>query len=219
MIEEMQHYYDRRAEIYDTSMGYDNPDTVTQLQPVIEHICREMSGEKVLELACGPCFWTQFTAAVAESIVACDFNNSTLSQARHKDLPWERVSLQQADAYDLKTLTGSFSAAMAVDWLAHVTYARMHPFLDGLHSVLNAGARVVFCDQLPKSEPADGDHDADGNFIVVRQLPDGSRYRVIKHYLSDHQIQDIFGRYDDNVQIIRFPNCRRIIVSYHIQNG
>ena len=59
-------------------MGYDNPDTVTQLQPVIEHICREMSGEKVLELACGPCFWTQFTAAVAESIVACDFNNSTL---------------------------------------------------------------------------------------------------------------------------------------------
>ena len=78
MIEEMQHYYDRRAAIYDTSMGYDNPDTVTQLQPVIEHICREMSGEKVLELACGPCFWTQFTAAVAESIVACDFNNSTL---------------------------------------------------------------------------------------------------------------------------------------------
>ena len=85
MIEEMQHYYDRRAQIYDTSMGYDNPDTVTKLQPVIEHICREMSGKKVLELACGPCFWTQFTAAVAESIVACDFNNSTLSQARHKD--------------------------------------------------------------------------------------------------------------------------------------
>ena len=113
MIEEMQHYYDRRAEIYDTSMGYDNPDTVTLLQPVIEHLCREVSRKKVLELACGPCFWTQFTAAVAESIVACDFNNSTLSQACHKDLPWERVSLQQADAYDLKTLTGSFSAAMA----------------------------------------------------------------------------------------------------------
>ena len=178
-----------------------------------------MSGKKVLELACGPCFWTRFTAAVAESIVACDFNESTLSQARHKDLPWDRVSLQQADAYDLKTLTGSFSAAMAVDWLAHVPYARMHPFLDGLHAVLNSGARVVFCDQLPKSEPTDGDHDADGNFIEIRQLPDGSRYRVIKHYLSDNQIQDIFGRYDDNVEITRFPNCRRIVVSYHIKSA
>ena len=31
MIEEMQHYYDRRAEICDTSIEYDNPDTVTQL--------------------------------------------------------------------------------------------------------------------------------------------------------------------------------------------
>ena len=55
----------------------------------------------------------QFTAAVAESIVACDVNNSPLSQARHKDLPCEWVSLQQADACDLKTLTESFSAARA----------------------------------------------------------------------------------------------------------
>lgn len=215
----MQQYYDRRAEIYDTSMGYDNPDTVIRLQPVIEHICGEMSGKKVLELACGPCFWTQFTAAVAESVVACDFNEATLSQARHKNLPWEKVSLQQANAYDLKMPDESFSAAMAVDWLAHVPHAYMHRFLEGLHAVLTVGARVVFCDQLPKSEPFDGDHDADGNFIVIRQLPDGSCYRVIKHYLSDNQIQDIFGRYDDNVQITRFPNCRRIVVSYHIKSA
>ena len=57
MIEEMQVYYDRRAEIYDASMGYDNPDTVARLQPVIDHICGVITERQVLELACGPCFW------------------------------------------------------------------------------------------------------------------------------------------------------------------
>jgi len=218
MIEEMQVYYNQRAKIYDASMGYDNPDTVLLLQPVIDHICGAVSNRQVLELACGPCFWTQFTSQVADSVVACDYNASTLAQACQKDLPWDKVSLRQADAYDLKDVGGPFSAAMAVDWLAHVPYSRISSFLEGVNSVLNSDARVVFCDQLPRSGPVNGKYDADGNLIMMRQLPDGSRYRVIKHYMSDEKIHQIFNPYDDCVEIKRFPDCRRIAVSYTVKN-
>ena len=218
MIEEMQVYYDRRAEIYDASMGYDNTDTVARLQPVIDHICGAISKRQVLELACGPCFWTQFTSQMADSVVACDFNESTLAQARLKDLPWDKVSLRQADAYDLKEVGGPFSAAMAVDWLAHVPYSRIPSFLEGVHSVLSSDAQVVFCDQLPRSRAVTGEYDSDGNLVVMRQLPDGSNYRVIKHYMSDEKIRQIFNPYDDCIEIKRFPDCRRIVLSYTVKN-
>ena len=217
MIEEMQVYYDRRAEIYDTSMGYDNPDTVARLRPVIDHLCDRVRQQQVLELACGPCFWTQFTSQVAHSIVACDFNISTLAQAREKDLPWKKVSLCQADAYDLKNVGGPFGAVMAVDWLAHVPYSRMQTFLEGVHETLKSDGRVVFCDQLPRPGPTSGEYDAEGNLIVMRQLPDGSSYRVIKHHLADEKIREIFSPYAERVEIRRFPDCRRIVVSYQIK--
>ena len=214
MIEEMQEYYGKRAAIYDASMGYDNPDTVAMLRPVIDHICDAVTGRQVLELACGPCFWTQFTSLVARSVVACDINESTLTQAGHKDLPWDKVSLRLADAYGLTGIEGPFTAAMAVDWLAHVPYSSMHRFLDGLHMVLNAGARIIFCDELPRSDSVTGEFDAEGNLIMMRQLPNGSQYRVIKHYMTDDEIRGIFQRYDEHVQITRFPDCRRLTVSY-----
>ena len=67
--------------------------------------------------------------------------------------PGQGVPVRQADEYDLKDVGGPFSAAMAVDWLAHVPYSRISSFLEGVNSVLNSDARVVFCDQLPRPGP------------------------------------------------------------------
>ena len=51
IIAEMQVYYERRAEVYDASMGYDNPDIVRSLEPIFATLCDEMRGRSVLELS------------------------------------------------------------------------------------------------------------------------------------------------------------------------
>ena len=167
----------------------------------------------MLELACGPGFWTQFVSEVAlvdrgDGLQRIDVGASAAERVPHT------VSLRVADAYDLSSVPGTFDAAFAGDWFAHVPRSRVQAFLDGLHQHLMPGARVVFCDQLPGAESLTGMRDVEGNHLQERTLPDGSRYRVIKHFLSDAELHEIFDRHTDQLEIERYPECRRIVVSY-----
>ena len=219
IIEEMQEYYKRRAEVYDSSMGYDDPAAVVRLTPVIELMRELLKGRRVLEIACGPCFWTELMSCSASSIIATDANSSVLEEARKKRLDPEKVALRQADAYDLSGVPGKFDGAMAVDWFAHVPRSRFHPFLKNLHDKLEKGAVVVLCDQLPKETSLTGRYDAEGNHLQERISPDGRSFDVIKHFLSDEEISSVFSRYCDKVEARRFPECRRIVVSYVLKEG
>src|SRR5205085_5147602 len=49
LVEEMQVYYARRASMYDASMGYDNPERVASLAPMISSLARQLAGRNVLE--------------------------------------------------------------------------------------------------------------------------------------------------------------------------
>ena len=76
----MQSYYGQRASVYDSSMGYDDDEKVRSLLPIIERVRDAMHGRRVLEIACGPGFWTQFASETAASVVATDYNQSTLDE-------------------------------------------------------------------------------------------------------------------------------------------
>ncbi len=214
IIEEMQTYYGRRAPIYDASMGYDDDAAVSALLPVIERLRDTMRGRDVLEIACGPCFWTRFAAETAASVLATDFNESTLDEARKKSFPFHRVTLLQADAYSLDTVPGDFDAIFAVDWLAHVPLSKMHEFLSGALRRVRSGSPLMFIDQLPKEHSRTGVFDDEGNHIQERVLPDGAVFRVIKHFFSDDQLATHFSRFSGDLSIQRFPECRRIIVTF-----
>jgi ubiquinone/menaquinone biosynthesis C-methylase UbiE len=189
LIAEMRTYYGRRATVYDESMGYDDPDVVRALQPVIDVLRREMRDRTVLEIACGPGFWTRQIAQSARHIIASDANESTLSIAHTKEIDPARVTFLGADAYDLSSIDGAFDGAFAVDFLAHVPASRIPGFLDGLHGRLAPGARVAFCDQTPGPSSITGVYDVGGNHLQERALPDGSRYRVIKHFFTDAEFR------------------------------
>ena len=120
--------------------------TLVSLQPVIAHITSLLERRRILEIACGPCFWTERVSGVAASVLATDYNDATLDQARRKGLDWGKIALQRADAYDLSTVQGGFDAALAVYWFAHVPKSRFQGFLQGLHERLQAGSIIVLCD-------------------------------------------------------------------------
>jgi len=217
LIAEMQAYYERRAPWYDSSMRYDDVEYIQSLEPVFDALRSEMHDRIVLEIACGPGFWTERVAASARSILATDYNESTLAEARRKGMDAARVMFARVDAYDLASVGGGFTGSFAVDWLAHVPLSRFRQFLEGLHTRLAAGARVAFCDQLPWPTSMTGVYDAEGNHVQERKLRDGSRYRVIKHFFSDSEYRERLAFFTSDVTIRRFPEQRRVLVAYTTQ--
>ena len=214
IIEEMQIYYGRRATVYDASMGYDDEEKVRSLLPIIGQVRDKMCGRHVLEIACGPGFWTQFAMETAASVVATDCNQSTLDEAQKKGLPSDRVTLLRADAYRLDLIPGLFDAVLSVDGLAHVPLSKMRDFLSGAIHRVRSGSPLMFIDQLPREHSRTGMFDAEGNPIQVRTLADGAAFRVIKHFFSDAQIEDLFSGFAGELHIQRFPECRRLIVTF-----
>ena len=214
IIEEMQIYYGQRASVYDSSMGYNDNEKVRGLLPIIECVRDTFCGRHVLEIACGPGFWTRFASETAASVVATDYNQTTLNEASKKNLPSGRVTLLQADAYRLDLISGFFDGVLSVDWLAHVPISKMKEFLSGAIHRVCSGSPLLFIDQLPVDHSITGDFDLEGNHIQVRRLPDGSTFRVIKHFFNDDQITDLFSDFIGDLSIQRFPECRRLIVTF-----
>lgn len=195
-------------------MDYDQPEVVAQLACVIERIRQLVAGKKALEIACGPCFWTQHIYDCTRSVLATDYNQSTLDQAALKQLPTDQVQLQQANAYHLSDIPTDFDAAMAIDWLAHVPKSKMLSFLEGLHQHLHEQGWVIFCDQLPGLHSQTGKFDAEGNHLQERTLEGSSSYTVIKHFFSDQDMEAIFAHFTTRLAIERFPQVRRLLIHY-----
>src|SRR5262245_5230730 len=170
LIAEMQAYYERRAAWYDSSMRYDDVEFIQSLEPVFEALRSEMRDRRVLELACGPGFWTERIGPDTRSILATDYNESTLVEARRKGMDATRVTFARMDAYDLSSVGDGFTGTFAVDWLAHVPLSHLRRFLECLHAHLAPDARVAFCDQLPWPSSMTGVYDADGNNVQERKL-------------------------------------------------
>lgn len=216
LIESMQNYYRLRAPDYDVSMGYDQSNVIAKLSPVIAYMQEKLKNLTVLELGCGPCFWTQYIAQAAQSVVATDINESVLDEARKKPLNWERISLMAADAYKLPEFSQSFDAAFAVDTFCHVPLSKRKIFLDSIHSKLRSSGVILLCDQLPGEKSWTGRSDHEGNHIQTRKLPNGSEHVVIKNFPSEEEIRSIFSEYSQAVVVEKFPAARRYVIYYQI---
>jgi ubiquinone/menaquinone biosynthesis C-methylase UbiE len=217
LVEEMQDYYALRAGNYDQSMGYHRDEIQQKMMPVACQLADQMSGKAVLEIACGPGFWTSFVSEKATSIVATDYNQSTLEQAEIKNFRSNNVTLKMADAYNLSLLGQQFQGCYAVDWFAHVPRSRISEFVQGLHGVLKPGASVSFCDQLPGRNSLTDLFDDEGNHLQERKLPDDSTFRVIKNYFSHEELHGIFDSCSRDLKMTEFADARRIIVNYIVK--
>jgi len=182
----MQAYYAARANEYDRI--YAKPERQGDLRQIEAWLPTVFDGRRVLEIACGTGYWTQFYAPVARAALGIDSAQETLDIARAR-LP-ASVSLQKGDAYDLASVEGTFDAAFAGFWWSHIPRQRVPEFLEGLHAQLSPGAQVVFLDNrfVPGSSSPIAERDAEGNTFQVRTLQDGSSHRVLKNFPSREEL-------------------------------
>jgi len=189
---ELLEYYRRRAGEYEAI--YAKPERQSDLLLLKKKFSELLRGTRLLEIACGTGYWTTLLASVATSVVATDLADEPMNIARAKAYPKKNVTFALGDAYALPESLGRFDAAFAGFWWSHVPRERIAQFSASLHARLEPGARVVMFDNLfveGNSTPI-VETDATGNTYQLRELADGSRFRVMKNFPSKDELRTLF---------------------------
>jgi SAM-dependent methyltransferase len=189
---ELVEYYRRRAGEYEAV--YAKPERQADLLLLKKKFSELLKGTRLLEIACGTGYWTSVLANAATSVLATDVAEEPMSIARAKSYPKKNVTFAEADAYALPGSLGRFDAAFAGFWWSHVPRERIVEFAASLHARLEKGSRVVLFDNLyveGNSTPIVAT-DIAGNTYQMRELADGSRFRVLKNYPSRDELRSLF---------------------------
>ncbi|MFD1121408.1 class I SAM-dependent methyltransferase [Methylophilus flavus] len=183
----IQSYYASRASEYDAV--YEKPERQIDLRSIEQWLPSILQGKRILEIACGTGYWTQFIAPEASSIYAIDSAEETLQIARQR-IPASNVSFAIDDAYAPRTDERTFNAAFAGFWFSHVLIERQIEFLTGLNKALQPGAKVLLLDNVfvEGSSSAICERDKFGNTYQSRTLADGSRHKILKNFPSADQL-------------------------------
>lgn len=190
--EPLQSYYAARASEYDRI--YRKPERQGDLRAIERWLPPKFAGARVVEIACGTGYWTQFIAPVAAQLLAIDAAAETLAIAKSR-VPEGKVDFVLGDAYALPRHIGPFDAAFAGFWFSHVPKARRREFLLGLAARLEPGARVVLLDNryVEGSSTPLSAQDADGDSYQTRHLDDGSTHQVLKNFPSETELQELMA--------------------------
>lgn len=201
MTNELNAYYSARAAEYDRI--YAKPERQSDLREMEYWLASELSGKRVLELACGTGYWTQFVAPAARSIVAIDAAQEPLriAQARVRT---GTVIFLAGDAYRLPRGIGSFDAAFAGFWFSHVPRSRQKEFLLHLNERLEPRSRVILFDNLyvEGSSTRIADSDNEGNTYQLRPLSDGTTHRILKNFSTEPELVALAGALGQRPQFI-----------------
>ncbi len=199
---ELRHYYAARAREYDRI--YEKPERQADLRQLEALLPDALAGRRVLEVACGTGYWTQFIVRKAAGVVAVDASTETLELAAARHLA-DRVELRVADAYDLTDALGQFDGAFAGFWWSHVPVREQARFLESLGRRLRPGAKVALLDNLyveGNSTPI-SHRDEDGNTYQRRRLADGTEYVVLKNFPTERELNESVGKYGHSLEYLR----------------
>jgi len=206
----MEEYYRRRAKEYEQMYYRSDPLWQKELKQIRDAIKEKLRNRRVLEIACGPGYWTQILSETARTTVATDAVQEMLELAKTKkyDCP---ISFVQTDAYHTSFKDNVFNGGMANFWFSHVPKSKIHSFLETFHSVLQDKSRVFMADNV--YVPGIGGQlvikEGDENTYKLRTSGDGSKDLILKNYYQTGELTKIFSQYaksfnDENVVCSNF---------------
>ncbi|WP_419994871.1 class I SAM-dependent methyltransferase [Streptomyces boninensis] len=177
LLAEQVTYYRARAGEYDRV--YDERADLRDLRGVVDEL--PIAGD-VLELACGTGQWTQGLAGRARTVTVLDASPEVLEIARSRTAA-ANARFAQADIFAWQP-PRRYDTVFFAFWLSHVPASRSGAFWSTVAGALAPGGKVVFVDEGPaeavREEVAS----------TVRQLEDGSRYRIVKIFHDPGALTD-----------------------------
>lgn len=181
-------YYRERAAEYDAV--YAKPERQPDQARLRQLLPGLVAGQRVLEIAAGTGYWTQYLATTAKSVMATDLNAETLAIAAQREYGPAEVSLRVADAYQLDAVPGEFDAVFCGFWWSHVLRADIPRFLAGIRDRVGPGGQLILLDNryVEGSNHPVTRAGPNGDTYQQRKLADGSEYEVLKNFPSQSQL-------------------------------
>jgi ubiquinone/menaquinone biosynthesis C-methylase UbiE len=197
----LERYYAKRAREYEAI--YEKAERQDELAWLRTRLPRLYSGRRVLEVACGTGYWTQFLAMEAAHVVACDINEPVLEIAREKPIPKGKVTFLKADAFALEGVPDGCDAAFAGFWWSHVRKADLGRFIEGLARKLAPGSLVAALDNrfVAGSSTPLSRRDANGDTYQMRSLATGETHEVLKNFPSADELREAVRPYAREAQL------------------
>jgi SAM-dependent methyltransferase len=143
--------WDENAEFWDESMGADGNDWHLQIvRPAVERLLGDVSGQWVLEVACGNGLFARRLAALGARVLATDVSAGMVELARRH--PSEGIEYRRVDAADPAQLAalgdaGAFDAIVCN--MALMDMADIAPLANATPGLLAPGGRLVFSTTHP----------------------------------------------------------------------
>jgi len=132
-------FWDKVAGLYDFFMKFKNGRVNKQLCfKVVELIDQN---DRVLECACGTGMISEYVGRKCRELVATDFSNGMLRQARKKCRKLENIKIEQADITQLKYDNDSFDKVVAGN-VIHLLDDPQSALLE-LERVCKAGGKII----------------------------------------------------------------------------
>lgn len=187
---QLEAYYAKRAREYERI--YDKAERQDELAWLRERLPRLFEGRRVLEVACGTGYWTQFIARKAARVTACDINEAVLEIAREKPIPAGKAVFARADAFNPGGLCEGCDAAFAGFWWSHVRKSELARWLASMARALPPGSLVAMLDNryVEGSSTPISRRDAEGNTYQVRSLLSGETHEVLKNFPTASELAD-----------------------------
>jgi SAM-dependent methyltransferase len=142
----------------------------------------------VLELACGPGWWTKRLARTARSVTGLDASPEMLAVNRAR-VTAPHVRLINSDLFGW-TPDRQYDVVFFSFWLSHVPRDRFEEFWALVRRSLTQTGRVFFIDER-KPDVLDGHEQAldDARGTAHRWLEDGRKYRMVKVYYEPVELE------------------------------
>ncbi|WP_040496338.1 class I SAM-dependent methyltransferase [Fulvivirga imtechensis] len=199
-------YYARRASEYEKI--YEKPDRQADLKFLRRFLPVKFSNKKLLEVACGTGYWTQYIAETAQSIVAIDINKEVIEIAQKKKYPPGKVGFEIVDIYNLAAFNGLFEAAFGGFIWSHIPVEKLSDFIDVVHERVLKNGLIIFVDNKyveGSSTPVFKTDDA-GNTYQRRRLQDNTEHLVLKNFPKAEEISRLLSSRATDLEYIELEN-------------
>lgn len=200
LLEEQRSFYRARAPEYDEwwqrrgryQRGEDEEVEWHRQVAVVESALTAFKATgNVLEMAGGTGWWTQRLERTAGHLTVVDASPEALTLNRAR-VGRNDVMYEVADLFEWRP-DRSYDVVFFSFWLSHVPRRRFRDFWSLVRSCLGPGGRVFLIDNrvdpTPQSRVRDPYVVEYGQDVHLRQLSDGSRYRVVKVMYEPNELQ------------------------------
>ncbi len=194
-------YYNLRAKEYD--LVYNKPERQVDLEKIKKRLITQFNKQRVLEIACGTGYWTQFIAQSAQSILATDINPAVLDIAKSRTYNTP-VSFEQIDLNDLIPKSIPYDALFGGFIYSHILREDLDSFVSILFNQIKSGGQLMFIDNQfveGNSTPLFRKNE-NNNTFQQRVLSSGEKYEVVKNYPTKTELLSLFEPYIHELQWI-----------------